>query len=181
MALTRCFFFFVHRQLVDNSGLHEDENTKKRREILARRPSYRKILNELGGCEISGKFLFFCTLAPSRLPSSTLNALLLFCFSFFFIVEDKGDSPGIDSDSSSSSPAPPSSHNQRTASSVSISGTHYHQTTAGLIKGIIRTPKMLALSSYLFYFFLPSLFCFVFFIFQTTHCWYIYFSNNLQL
>nr|CAG4639523.1 EOG090X0DMT [Daphnia magna] len=46
-------------QLVDNSGLHEDENTKKRREILARRPSYRKILNELGGCEISGKFLFF--------------------------------------------------------------------------------------------------------------------------
>ncbi|XP_046446697.1 cyclic AMP-responsive element-binding protein 1-like isoform X1 [Daphnia pulex] len=87
-------------QVIDNSGLHEDENTKKRREILARRPSYRKILNELGGCEIS---------------------------------EDKGDSPGIDSDSSSSSPAPPSSHNQRTASSVAISGTHY-QTTAGLIK-----------------------------------------------
>lgn len=51
-------------------------------------------------------------------------------------LEDKGDSPGgIDSDSSSSSPAPPSSHNQRTASSVAISGTHY-QTTAGLIKGI---------------------------------------------
>nr|CAG4649683.1 EOG090X0DMT [Scapholeberis mucronata] len=87
-------------QVIDNSGLHEDENTKKRREILARRPSYRKILNELGGCEIS---------------------------------EDKGDSPGIDSDSSSSSPAPPSSHNQRTASSVAISGTHY-QTAAGLIK-----------------------------------------------
>ncbi|XP_046635611.1 cyclic AMP-dependent transcription factor ATF-1-like isoform X1 [Daphnia pulicaria] len=86
-------------QVIDNSGLHEDENTKKRREILARRPSYRKILNELGGCEIS---------------------------------EDKGDSPGIDSDSSSSSPAPPSSHNQRTASSVAISGTHYQ--TAGLIK-----------------------------------------------
>lgn len=40
-------------QVIDNSGLHEDENTKKRREILARRPSYRKILNELGGCEIS--------------------------------------------------------------------------------------------------------------------------------
>nr|CAG4648244.1 EOG090X0DMT [Moina brachiata] len=45
-------------QVIDNSGLHEDENTKKRREILARRPSYRKILNELGGCEISGKSLF---------------------------------------------------------------------------------------------------------------------------
>nr|CAG4648884.1 EOG090X0DMT [Polyphemus pediculus] len=40
-------------QVIDNSGIHEDENTKKRREILARRPSYRKILNELGGCEIS--------------------------------------------------------------------------------------------------------------------------------
>jgi len=40
-------------QVIDNSGIHEDEGTKKRREILARRPSYRKILNELGGCEIS--------------------------------------------------------------------------------------------------------------------------------
>ncbi len=49
-------------QVIDNSGLHEDENTKKRREILARRPSYRKILNELGGCEISGKFFFVSTL-----------------------------------------------------------------------------------------------------------------------
>nr|CAG4643501.1 EOG090X0DMT [Ilyocryptus agilis] len=81
-------------QVIESGGLHEDENTKKRREILARRPSYRKILNELG--------------------------------------EDKGDSPGLDSDSSSSSPAPPSGHNQRT-SSVAISGTHY-QTPTGLIK-----------------------------------------------
>lgn len=40
-------------QVLDGVGLQEDENTKKRREILARRPSYRKILNELGGCEIS--------------------------------------------------------------------------------------------------------------------------------
>lgn len=40
-------------QVIDGGGIHEDENTKKRREILARRPSYRKILNELGGCEIS--------------------------------------------------------------------------------------------------------------------------------
>nr|CAG4647401.1 EOG090X0DMT [Megafenestra aurita] len=98
--------------VIDNSGLHEDENTKKRREILARRPSYRKILNELGGCEISGNLLTFFKI-------KILHA------------EDKGDSPGIDSDSSSSSPAPPSSHNQR-ASSVAISGTHYQ--TAGLIK-----------------------------------------------
>nr|CAG4645814.1 EOG090X0DMT [Lynceus sp. MCZ IZ 141354] len=40
-------------QVIDARDVHEDENTKKRREILARRPSYRKILNELGGGEIS--------------------------------------------------------------------------------------------------------------------------------
>lgn len=62
-------------QVIDNSGLHEDENTKKRREILARRPSYRKILNELGGCEISGKFIF------SGLPFPLFS---FFFFSFLF-------------------------------------------------------------------------------------------------
>ena len=46
--------------MIDGGGLHEDENTKKRREILARRPSYRKILNELGGCEISGTIYRVC-------------------------------------------------------------------------------------------------------------------------
>nr|CAH0110896.1 unnamed protein product [Daphnia galeata] len=123
-------------QVIDNSGLHEDENTKKRREILARRPSYRKILNELGGCEISGKLFpsssssFFSFAAAFFSIPSILNASFVSLF-FSLIVEDKGDSPGIDSDSSSSSPAPPSSHNQRTASSVAISGTHYQ---AGLIK-----------------------------------------------
>ena len=158
-------------QVIDNSGLHEDENTKKRREILARRPSYRKILNELGGCEISGKLFpsssssfFYFAAAFVSIPS-ILNASFVSLFSF--IVEDKGDSPGIDSDSSSSSPAPPSSHNQRTASSVAISGTHY-QTTAGLIKGIIRPPESwlschFFLSSrllllYLFHFFTFSFF-----------------------
>nr|CAG4638053.1 EOG090X0DMT [Chydorus sphaericus] len=111
-------------QVIDGSGLHEDENTKKRREILARRPSYRKILNELGGCEISGKFenIF-------KIIETNSN------FKNFGFLEDKGDSPGgLDSDSSCSSPAPPSGHNnQRTSSSVAISGTHY-QTSAGLIK-----------------------------------------------
>ena len=114
------------QQVIDGGALHEDENTKKRREILARRPSYRKILNELGGCEISGKF-----------PSFISFYLSDDNFLIYFFAEDKGDSPGgIDSDDSNcSSPAPPSGqNNQRTSSSVAISGTHY-QTSAGLIKG----------------------------------------------
>jgi len=65
-------------QVIDNSGLHEDENTKKRREILARRPSYRKILNELGGCEISGK-LSPCT------SFSLVHLFFLFVLVFFLM------------------------------------------------------------------------------------------------
>lgn len=151
-------------QVIDNSGLHEDENTKKRREILARRPSYRKILNELGGCEISGKLFpsssssFFSFAAAFFSIPSILNASFVSLF-FSLIVEDKGDSPGIDSDSSSSSPAPPSSHNQRTASSVAISGTHYQ---AGLIKGIIRPPE----SWLSCLFFLSSRFLLLFYLFH---------------
>jgi hypothetical protein len=78
-------------QVIDNSGLHEDENTKKRREILARRPSYRKILNELGGCEISGKlfpssssffsfaaaFVLFFRFVPSILNASFVSLFFL--------------------------------------------------------------------------------------------------------
>ncbi|XP_043229402.1 cyclic AMP-responsive element-binding protein 1-like isoform X4 [Amphibalanus amphitrite] len=43
-------------QVVDAESLpaqYEDEAARRRREILTRRPSYRKILNELGGGEIS--------------------------------------------------------------------------------------------------------------------------------
>lgn len=32
-----------------------DEDSPKKRNILTRRPSYRKILNDLGGGEITGK------------------------------------------------------------------------------------------------------------------------------
>ena len=42
--------------MVDADSLpaqYEDEAARRRREILTRRPSYRKILNELGGGEIS--------------------------------------------------------------------------------------------------------------------------------
>lgn len=42
------------RQVLDAS---EDQESSRKRQILARRPSYRKILNELGGGEISGKVL----------------------------------------------------------------------------------------------------------------------------
>nr|CAD7262134.1 unnamed protein product [Timema shepardi] len=38
----------------DDSLSNEDDSTKKRRDILTRRPSYRKILNDLGGGEIAG-------------------------------------------------------------------------------------------------------------------------------
>ncbi|CAG2053618.1 unnamed protein product [Timema podura] len=37
----------------DDSLSNEDDSTKKRRDILTRRPSYRKILNDLGGGEIA--------------------------------------------------------------------------------------------------------------------------------
>ena len=42
------------RQVLESEPIHaEDEAARRRREILTRRPSYRKILNELGGGEIS--------------------------------------------------------------------------------------------------------------------------------
>lgn len=34
----------------------DDEMLKRRRDLLIRRPSYRKILNELGGGEITGMY-----------------------------------------------------------------------------------------------------------------------------
>ncbi|KAG8268487.1 Cyclic AMP-responsive element-binding protein 1, partial [Homalodisca vitripennis] len=44
----------------DSLSNDEDATTRKRRDILTRRPSYRKILNDLGGAEISGsKTTFF--------------------------------------------------------------------------------------------------------------------------
>lgn len=49
----------------DDSLSNDDDSTKKRRDILTRRPSYRKILNDLGGGEIAGnisvcRFTYFC-------------------------------------------------------------------------------------------------------------------------
>ena len=41
---------------VDHPGHpHDGRGDRRRREILTRRPSYRKILNDLGGSEITGK------------------------------------------------------------------------------------------------------------------------------
>jgi hypothetical protein len=46
----------------DSLSNDEDATTRKRRDILTRRPSYRKILNDLGGAEITGsKTAFFKT------------------------------------------------------------------------------------------------------------------------
>lgn len=41
----------------DDSDLSDDDSPKKRRDLLTRRPSYRKILNDLGGGEIGGTIL----------------------------------------------------------------------------------------------------------------------------
>ena len=48
----------------DDSLSNDDDSTKKRHDILTRRPSYRKILNDLGGGEIAGNisaygFIYF--------------------------------------------------------------------------------------------------------------------------
>lgn len=39
-----------------DDSFSEEESPKKRRDLLTRRPSYRKILNDLGGGEITGMF-----------------------------------------------------------------------------------------------------------------------------
>ncbi|XP_033225604.1 cyclic AMP response element-binding protein B isoform X10 [Belonocnema kinseyi] len=39
----------------DDESYSDEESPKKRRDILTRRPSYRKILNDLGGGEIEGR------------------------------------------------------------------------------------------------------------------------------
>lgn len=44
-----------------DDSFSEEESPKKRRDLLTRRPSYRKILNDLGGGEIAGMFLFACS------------------------------------------------------------------------------------------------------------------------
>lgn len=41
-----------------DESLSEDESPKKRRDLLTRRPSYRKILNDLGGGEIAGMSVY---------------------------------------------------------------------------------------------------------------------------
>lgn len=42
-----------------DSDLSDDDSPKKRRDLLTRRPSYRKILNDLGGGEIGMNFQLF--------------------------------------------------------------------------------------------------------------------------
>lgn len=46
----------------DDDSYTDDESPKKRRDLLVRRPSYRKILNDLGGGEIGKGFLMIATL-----------------------------------------------------------------------------------------------------------------------
>lgn len=59
-------------QVVDDNSddsYSDDESPKKRRDLLSRRPSYRKILNDLGGGEIAGEF---CA-TPNQLSSISMH------------------------------------------------------------------------------------------------------------
>ena len=58
----------------DDSLSNDDDSTKKRRDILTRRPSYRKILNDLGGGEIAGNI------------SAYRYSILLECYQMCFTV-----------------------------------------------------------------------------------------------
>lgn len=51
-------FFEVVDGGSDDESYSDEESPKKRRDILTRRPSYRKILNDLGGGEIGNILLF---------------------------------------------------------------------------------------------------------------------------
>lgn len=57
------FIIFLYRQIKvvetgSDDSFSDEESPKKRRDILTRRPSYRKILNDLGGGEIAGKYTY---------------------------------------------------------------------------------------------------------------------------
>ncbi|XP_018327926.1 cyclic AMP-responsive element-binding protein 1 isoform X8 [Agrilus planipennis] len=56
-----------------DESISDDESLKKRRDLLTRRPSYRKILNELGGGEIAeGKIEQTSSEADSELSSHSI-------------------------------------------------------------------------------------------------------------
>lgn len=52
-----CRFFKVVEAAGSDDSFSDDESLKKRHDLLTRRPSYRKILNDLGGGEIAGMLL----------------------------------------------------------------------------------------------------------------------------
>lgn len=49
-----------------DDSFSDEDSPKKRRDILTRRPSYRKILNDLGGGEITGKTMRVCNIPIRR-------------------------------------------------------------------------------------------------------------------
>lgn len=46
-------------ETASDDSYSDEESPKKRRDMLSRRPSYRKILNDLGGGEIAGENYFW--------------------------------------------------------------------------------------------------------------------------
>lgn len=59
LTLFRITLFCVQVVETASDDSFSDEDSPKKRNILTRRPSYRKILNDLGGGEITGKTMFF--------------------------------------------------------------------------------------------------------------------------
>ncbi|XP_065342207.1 cyclic AMP-responsive element-binding protein 1 isoform X2 [Cloeon dipterum] len=59
----------------DSLSNDDDGSTKKRRDILTRRPSYRKILNDLGGGEIAGVHFVESTSIISHRNSSNIHVI----------------------------------------------------------------------------------------------------------
>lgn len=59
----------------DDSCSDDDSPKRKYREMLTRRPSYRKILNDLGGAEIAGWYfyIYFLCLQQSNLIHTLEN------------------------------------------------------------------------------------------------------------
>lgn len=74
----------VHGGVIGGS-LAEDEGTRKRREVLARRPSYRKILNDLSMPQQDGQTMGTLQVSRSEVPVCVFF-LLAICYQLVVFV-----------------------------------------------------------------------------------------------
>lgn len=77
-----CSLFFTRKVVETGSddSFSDEESPKKRRDILTRRPSYRKILNDLGGGEIAGNY---------TLLSLLFIIIVYFLFNYLYYVRPR--------------------------------------------------------------------------------------------